>query len=232
MTFDCYGTLIDWESGILGALVPWVRQQGGSATDEELLVAFAEAESQVERELPAALYPAILRVVHQRIAERLGIASSAEEAGRFAASVGDWPTFADTVPALQELKGRYRLVVVSNVDRASFSRSSEKLGVELDAVVTAEEVGAYKPDVRMFLSALAVLEEMGVGRDQVLHVAQSLYHDHKPAKELGLATAWINRRRGREGSGATPPVSGVQPDMVVASLAELVAREREERADG
>ena len=230
LTFDCYGTLIDWETGILGVLRLWAVRHGVAASDEELLAAFAEAESACERATPGALYRQILRAAHARIAARWGITGSTKEAAALAESVGDWPAFADTVAALERLKARHKLVIVSNVDRVLFARTNETLKVALDAVITAEEVGAYKPDVRMFRRALGVLAQWGIEPGEVLHVAQSLYHDHVPAKALGLKTVWVNRRQGRPGWGATPPPpEDVQPDIVVATLAALVELEEHER---
>lgn len=223
LTFDCYGTLIDWERGISGVLRPWSQRHNLSVSDEELLAAFAEAEPACEAEAPTALYPDVLRAVQRRLADRFGVPPSREDADILAESVGDWPAFPDTPAALRDLKGRYRLVIISNVDRASFARTNLKLGVTFDAVVTAEEVGAYKPDHRMFERALEILQGMGIERGEILHVAQSLYHDHVPAQQLGLVTCWVDRRRGKTGSGATRTVSpDVKPDHTVGSLAELV----------
>jgi len=227
LTFDCYGTLVDWEAGILGVLRPWAGRAGIVAGDEELLAAFADAETRVQQAMPRALYPDVLRGVHARIAAHWGKLADASDADALAESVGDWPAFADSPAALARLKRHHKLVIVSNIDRASFARSQKKLGVEFDAVVTAEEVGAYKPDLRMFRRALEVVGAWGVTPRQVLHVAQSLYHDHVPAKALGLATVWVNRRSGRSGGGAAPaPSTPVQPDLEVASLAALAALEK------
>jgi 2-haloacid dehalogenase len=224
LTFDCYGTLIDWENGLLAVLSPWAARLGVRVSDERLLEVFAEVEAAAERETPQARYTDILRKVHARIAAAFHAPSSDSDAEALAQSVGDWPTFPDTVAALQELKQRHKLVIVSNVDRTSFARTNAKLGVVFDAIITAEDIGAYKPDQRIFLHTFAVLERIGIRRDEILHVAQSLYHDHTPAKTLGLTTAWVDRRRDKPGWGATVPPSGsVKPDYVVASLAELAS---------
>jgi 2-haloacid dehalogenase len=230
LTFDCYGTLIDWEEGIGTWLSNWAESHGVSQSSDDLLRAFARAQNRAEQASPASIYPDILRAALRGLGGELGIEPLPAECTAFAASVGDWRPFPDTRSALRLLKERYRLVIVSNVDRASFARTNERLGVPFDAVVTAEEVGAYKPDSRMFLRAFEVLEEMGIGRGQVLHVAQSLYHDHLPAKALSLSTVWVNRRRGQEGWGATtPPSSPIVPDLEVGSLAELVALDDAQR---
>jgi 2-haloalkanoic acid dehalogenase type II len=224
LTFDCYGTLIDWESGIVAALRPWAEGHGLSPTDGALLDAYAACESACQRARPDALYPDILRDTHARIADRFGRPPSREDADRLAMSVGDWVPFDDTIDALKQLKRDHKLVIVSNVDRASFARTNEKLEIEFDAVVTAEQVGAYKPDPRMFHAAFEALQSLGVRRERILHVAQSLYHDHLPAKELGMSTVWVNRPSLRGRSGAAPPPDiDVHPDVTVTTLAEFAA---------
>jgi len=222
LTFDCYGTLVDWESGILDVLRPWAARAGIAADDAKLLAAFGEAESEAERAQPGALYPEILRATHAGIALRLGARPDAVAADALGRSVGDWPAFRDTPDALRRLQRWHKLMIVSNVDRASFVRTHAKLGVQMDAVVTAEEVGAYKPDLRMFRRALEVAAQWGAGPGEVLHVAQSLYHDHVPAKKLGLATVWVNRASPAGEFGATrDPGALVKPDWIVGSLEEL-----------
>ena len=220
LTFDCYGTLIDWERGLLEVLRPYLSS--GAATDDAILAAFSEAEPQCQREVPTALYPDVLRAAYDRVAARLGVAASPEGAEAMANSVGDWPPFDDTCAALQRLKHRCRLVIVSNVDRASFARTNEKLGVAFDAIITAEDAGGYKPALKHFQCAARRIDAWGVDRGEWLHVAQSLYHDHVPAKSMGLRTAWIHRRRDKSGWGATlPPGAPVTPDWVFGSLAEF-----------
>ncbi len=222
LTFDCYGTLIDWETGILAALRPWLAAHDVDADDEALLAAFGRAESRRQAIEPAAPYPRVLAGVLHDLAAELGAAASEAEALAFGHSVKDWPAFPDSAAALAVLQRHYRLVIVSNVDRASFRHSNAKLGVTFDAVITAEDAGAYKPALSHFHLALARLAELGVGRERVLHCAQSLFHDHVPAKRLGLATMWVNRRAGRGGEGATPAAAPVTPDGEVPTLAALV----------
>jgi 2-haloacid dehalogenase len=229
LAFDCYGTLVDWETGISDVLKPWASANAVGASSEELLTAFGAAESVVQRESPQALYRDVLREAMGRIAASFGKTARTEERESLASSVGDWPVFADTVEGLQALKTWHKLMVVSNVDNESFARTAPKLGVALDGVVSAEEVGAYKPDKRMFDRALAVAHGWGIPPQRILHVAQSLYHDIEPAKRLGLRTVWVDRRAGKAG-GATPKADGdVEPDLRVAALDELVALERAER---
>jgi 2-haloalkanoic acid dehalogenase type II len=231
LTFDCYGTLIDWERGIRAHLDAWARRRGLTVDLDALLGVFAESETAIERDAPALLYRDVLRRVHGAIAAAAGVEPTDADARAFADSVGDWPPFPDTRAALAALAGRYRLVIVSNVDHRSFASSARQLGVDLDACVLAEDVGAYKPDARMFERAFEVLGGMGIGRQAILHVAQSLYHDHVPARALGLRTVWVDRRRGSSGTGATlPPPAAVAPDLVVSSLAELVALDDRQRA--
>jgi 2-haloacid dehalogenase len=222
LTFDCYGTLIDWETGILAAVRPWMMRAGISASDAEILGAFGEVESAAEHDLPTAIYPDVLRATHGLIAKHFGVASNADAAELLGKSVGDWPAFADSTDALKRLQRRFKLIVVSNVDRESFARTQKRLGITFDAVVTAEEVGAYKPDAKMFLRAMEVAKTSGAERGNILHVAQSLYHDHVPAKSFGLKTVWVRRpsKAGEFGATKDPGVD-VEPDLVVRSMKEL-----------
>ena len=206
LSFDCYGTLIDWESGIVNALQPWCAGRGIDRSAEELLTLFSANEHHVEAEMPTTKYPDVLAECLRRMAGELGHPVSVAECEEFGASVGSWPAFADSAVALRRLKERYRLVIVSNVDRASFARSNRRLGVEFDVVVTADDAGAYKPRLEHFHAMFDRLPDIGVARNEIVHVAQSLFHDHGPARELGLESVWIDRRRGRAGTGATPPV--------------------------
>jgi 2-haloacid dehalogenase len=232
LTFDCYGTLIDWEGGILAALRPWTAAHGVVVDDEELLAAFGRAEARREAADPTAPYPRILAGVLEDLALELDATASPEEAAAFGDSVKDWPVFPDSPEALAYLKRHYRLVIVSNVDRASFRYSNAKLGVTFDAVVTAEDAGAYKPAPNHFRLALARLADMGIARDRVLHVAQSLYHDHVPAQRLGLRTMWVNRRAAHGGGGGATPAAPVPvtPDGEVPTLAALADLHRNEPA--
>jgi 2-haloacid dehalogenase len=248
LTFDCYGTLIDWETGILAALRPWATAHRVAADDEALLAAFARAESRREATEPTAPYPRILAGVLEDLAAELGAAASPQETAAFGGSVKDWPAFPDSAEALAYLQQHYKLVIVSNVDRASFRHSNTRLGVAFDAVITAEDAGAYKPAPNHFQLALARLADQGVPKARVLHVAQSLYHDHVPAKRLGLPTVWVNRRadRGPGGgatapttptTGAAPPSTGatppapvpVTPDLEVPTMAALADLDRRQR---
>jgi 2-haloacid dehalogenase len=222
LSFDCYGTLIDWESGLAAVLRPWAAAAGLDLPDEALLAAFARHEGRAEELHPAQPYPVILaRALHGMGAE-LGAPVTQQDAARLAGSVPDWPAFDDSPAALAALAERYRLIILSNVDRASFAASARRLGVTFTAVLTAQDIGSYKPAQRNFDALLAEAGRLGIGAGRLLHVAQSLFHDHVPAKRAGLPTAWINRRHGRSGWGATPPpAADVTPDWEFGSMREL-----------
>ncbi|MFP5345860.1 MAG: haloacid dehalogenase type II [Actinomycetes bacterium] len=222
LSFDCYGTLIDWEAGIAAVLVPWAREQELHLTDEELLLAYADNEAAVERETPAALYPHVLAEAFRRTGERLQRPVSEEWAQRLGGSVPDWPAFPDSADALARLAGHYRLIILSNVHREGFAGSNRRLHGDFAAVITAEDVGAYKPAENHFRALDTTLQELGVDRGQLLHVAQSLFHDHVPAKREGLESVWINRRHDRPGWGATPePTEQWTYNLEFRSMADL-----------
>src|ERR687885_852978 len=185
LSFDCYGTLIDWEAGIAAVLAPWAREQGLDLSDEDLLLAYADNEAAVERERPSALYPDVLAMAFRRTGEKLSTPVSDAWAQRLGDSVPDWPAFPDSAGALARLAQHYKLIIVSNVHRAGFAGSNERLRGDFAAIITAEDVGAYKPSMNHFEALDAMLEELGVARDDLLHVAQSLFHDHVPAHKAG-----------------------------------------------
>ncbi len=229
LTFDCYGTLINWEQGLLDALRPWVASHGLTISDDEILETFAAIEPGHQAQMPDKPYPQVLQSVYLELAARWEIPATDNDALAFGGSIGRWPAFADTASSLQYLKQHYKLVILSNVDRASFAESNKALGVSFDKIITAQDVGSYKPDPRNFEVLIKALAEMGVTKSGILHTAQSLFHDIVPAKAAGLATVWVNRRRGKAGSGATAmPGESVSPDLEVASLAELVKLHRAE----
>lgn len=214
LTFDCYGTLIDWETGLLTALRAVLDPHGATVDDDALLEAYAAAEVAAEAG-PYLRYRDVLARCLREVCVRYGVEPTAADAARFGGSVGDWPAFADSPAALARLAGRFRLGVITNCDDDLFALSNRKLEVDFDWIVTAQQVGGYKPSRRNFEAAFAT---MGVPRDRIVHVAQSLFHDHVPAKALGLTTAWIDRRHDRSGAGATPPASA-QPDLVAPDMA-------------
>lgn len=204
LSFDCYGTLIDWETGIAAVLAPWAREHGLDLSDEDLLLAYADNEAAVESETPSALYPEVLAIAFRRTGEKLGAPVSEAWARRLGDSVPDWPAFPDSADALARLGRHYKLIILSNVHRAGFAASNQRLRGDFAAIITAEDVGAYKPAENHFRALDATLPGLGVDRRGLLHVAQSLFHDHDPAKREGLPSVWINRRHDRPGRGATP----------------------------
>ncbi len=234
LTFDCYGTLIDWESGIWDALQPLLMANGCDAvTRSPGLEAFAEIEGAQESETPDMLYPVVLARVHASFAARFDLRTTAELDAAFGASLPHWPAFPDTADALRELKRHFKLVILSNVNRDGFAASNRKLGVAFDAIYTAEDVGSYKPTPGNFEYMLEHLSaEHGLEAGDVLHTAQSLFHDHVPARAFGLANAWIDRQGLAEGGdwGATarvaerPGTDFVFPTM--AAMAEAVCAEK------
>ncbi|CAG8133696.1 unnamed protein product [Penicillium olsonii] len=197
LTFDVYGTLIDWEAGILAAFQPTLDKNGAHFSREHLLTTYHEFERLQQYKTPDMPYHQLLTTVHPHFAERLGLAApTAAESMAFGESVGSWPAFPDTVEALKRLSQRYKLVVLSNVDRASFARSNAGSleGVPFDLIITAQDVGSYKPELQNFEYMLReVKSTFGVEPAQVLQTAQSQFHDHHPARRVGIKSAWIER---------------------------------------
>jgi 2-haloacid dehalogenase len=228
ITFDCFGTLIDWESGILQAVRPVLAVHGVRASDEQILAIYADLERRLESEATRdrdsgfLCYKDVLRGVMHGIAEHFGFALIEREAERLPLSLARWPAFEDTAPVLKALSDRFRLVVLSNVDADLFEGVLPKLGAELDELVTAEYCRSYKPDPRHFRVGLALLD---LPADKVLHVAESLVHDVGPANALGIPTVWVNRR-GLKGPGASGGPEGAAPipNLEVPSLAVLAER--------
>lgn len=216
LTFDCYGTIIDWERGIRDALGELLGRPADGEEGERLLEAFGRLESEAEAG-PFRPYRAVLTDVGARLAAEEGVDPTADTLGRFAGSVGRWPPFPDSTAALTALGGRFRLAIVSNVDDDLFAGSAERLGISFDEVVTAEQVESYKPARAHFDE---VLRRLDLPRERVLHCAQSLYHDVSPARALGFTTVWVNRRAGRVGGGATPRGSA-EPHLEVPDLETL-----------
>jgi 2-haloacid dehalogenase len=213
LTFDCYGTLIDWENGILGYLQPLLESYGVHVIDEWVLDFFAECEPEIQAE--GGTYRTVLGRVLQRFGTRLAFAPNEETRNGFANSIEYWHPFPDTVPALRTLASKFELGIVSNIDNDLFAFSNEYLGVDFAHVITAQEVGAYKPDKAMFKAALKQVQ------GPVLHVAQSRYHDIAPATEQGFDTVWINRECDGGGNCAAKPADDVEPTWTFNTLAEL-----------
>jgi 2-haloacid dehalogenase len=217
ITFDCYGTLIDWESGMLVALRPVLSRVGHSVSDLQILQLYGEIEADLEAG-PYLPYRQILAKTVRGIGSRLGVDVSDEEGWAFAESLAQWKPFTDTVPALQSLAKRFRLGIVSNVDDDLFAETRKKLApVEFDVVVTAQQMQSYKPAQRNFEEAI---RRSGLRKEQILHAGQSLYHDIAPANTLGIRNVWVNRPSIRPGSGAAKPGTAT-PTYQVRTLAEL-----------
>ena len=230
LTFDCYGTLIDWETGMVDALAPLLRRVGRPIARDAILEAHARHESAQQRWTPAMRYRDLLAVVHKRLAEEWGVAAPWEESLAYGGSVPAWPAFSDSTAALGHLKRHFKLVILSNVDNESFAASNRRLGVEFDAIYSAEDIGSYKPDPRNFDYMLEKLAARGIGKESILHVAESLFHDHGPANQAGLASCWIHRRHAQGGFGATMhPGATPRHDFRFTSMAELAAAHRAER---
>lgn len=221
LSFDCYGTLIDWEAGIAAVLGPWARANNSSLSDEDLLLAYAAEEARVAREKPDTLYPGVLADAFRATGAKLDLPVTDDDAERFGSSVPDWPAFPDSTGALRRLSERFKLIILSNVDRQSFAGSNRRLGVQFDHIITAQDVGSYKPTPDNFRAMKEYADQQGL---RLLHVAQSLFHDHLPASKAGLPGVWINRRHDNPGWGATPdPEADVRPDWEFKSMADFAA---------
>lgn len=218
LTFDCYGTLIDWETGIFSVLKPLLATHGKSIADSELLALYGELEADAEAGSYCS-YRAVLQSVVGAIAARLGFTPTQAEAETLGASVPAWRPWPDTVGALERLATRYKLAIISNIDDDLFRATQKYLPLEFSSVTTAQEARCYKPGLEIFRLALG---KAGVAKGRILHVGQSAYHDVLPAKSLGLATVWVRRPSPRAGIGAVKPAAG-QPDLEVPDLATLAS---------
>jgi 2-haloacid dehalogenase len=222
VSFDCYGTLIDWESGIVSGLRPVLANHGVDATDGEILDLHAQTEYRLQASSTRGNYTKYSDVLREEVREagrRWGFEPQASEVEALADSLRNWQPFPDTVEALRTLKERYKLAIISNVDDRLFALTACHLQVEFDWIITAEQAGTYKPSPNNFELAL---ERIGMAPEKVVHVAESLFHDHVPAKKLGLSTIWVHRRANKGGFGATPPANA-EPDLEVPDLKSLVS---------
>ncbi len=216
ITFDCYGTLIDWETGILNALRPLRDGAQLRASDNEMLEAYGLLESALEAG-EYTRYRDVLRGVMRGLAQRFAAKADKVDFEALANSLGQWPAFPDTVDSLRRLKKHYKLAILSNTDDELFAQTARVLQVPFDFVITAEQVGAYKPSHRNFVHAHRII---GVPKEKWLHAAQSRFHDIAPARALGIANVWVNRRHDKDGEGATA-LSSAEPDLTVADLKTL-----------
>ncbi len=229
LAFDVYGTLIDWETGMVTALKPLTDKVSQSLSRDDILEAHAYHESTTQRWTPAKKYSDLLAVVYRRLAEVWGVKVSWEECQAYGLSVRQWPAFDDSREALAYLKQHYKLVVLTNTDNVSFSGSNARLDVHFDGVYTAEDVGSYKPSDRNFDYMLENLSRQGIAKKDILHTAESMFHDHGPANKFGLSNCWIYRRFEREGFGATMnPGKMPSYDFCFNSMAELAAAHKAE----
>lgn len=229
LAFDVYGTLIDWESGMVNALRPLTDKLGGKMARDEILEAHAYHESTTQRWTPAKKYSDLLATVYRRLAEEWGVEVTWEECRAYGLSVQQWPAFDDSRDALRYLKQHFKLVVLTNTDNTSFSGSNARLGVTFDGVYTAEDIGSYKPADRNLTYMLETLARQGIGKDDILHTAESMFHDHAPANKHGLANCWIYRRHDKTGFGATMnPGEMPSYNFRFNSMAELVEAHKAE----
>ena len=222
LTFDCYGTLIDWETGMTDALAPLTDRLTNKLTQNQILEAHARHESFQQKQTPTKVYRDVLAIVYRRLAEEWGLSVDWKECVRYGNSIKDWPAFPDTAEALKYLKQHYKLVILSNVDHASFAESNKKLGVDFDAVYTAEAIGSYKPADANFEYMLTMLKTLGFEKSDILHTAESMFHDHAPANRHDIRSCWIHRRHAKEGFGATMnPGDLPHYDFRFISMAEM-----------
>lgn len=222
LSFDCYGTLIDWEAGIASVLSPWAAARRLTTTEEELLTRYAGHEAAVLRDEPTILYPAATAKAFAAVGRDLGAEVSDTDLQCMSDSVPGWPAFPDSESSLRALAKHYKLIILSNIDNASFRAANKKLGVEFTRILTAEDIGSYKPNPANFDALGKAVEELRIPKERLLHVAQSLFHDHVPAQQANYATVWIDRRHDRPGWGATPPPKGdVAPEQSFTSMASF-----------
>ena len=229
LTFDVYGTLIDWESGMVTGLKPLTDRVSRSLSRDDILEAHAYYESTTQRWTPSKKYYDLLAVVYRRLAEEWGVEVTWEECEAYGLSVRQWPAFEDSREALAYLKQHFKLVVLTNTDNLSFSGSNARLGVTFDGVFTAEDIGSYKPADRNFDYMLETLARRGIEKHEILHTAESMFHDHAPANKYGLANCWIYRRFDKEGFGATMnPGDMPSYDFRFNSMRDLVEAHKKE----
>jgi len=222
LSFDCYGTLIDWETGIYDHLQPLLARSGVALPRDQVLEAYARHEEAQEAETPDMLYSDLLARVHDRLAREWGVRPVARESRAYGRSLRTWPLFPDSAAVLQYFQKFYRLVMISNVDNENVLINQDRLQVDFFHLFTAQDIGSYKPNVRNFQFMIRTLKREGIHKQEILHVAESLFHDHVPANKVGLRSAWIYRRAGKPGWGATlPPERMPKYDFRFESLAQM-----------
>jgi len=229
LTFDCYGTLIDWETGMVEALKGLTDRVQRPLTRDQILEAHARHESGQQTYTPAKIYRDLLAIVYKRLAEEWGVYATHEECAEYGRSIRNWPAFQDSPGALQYLKKYFKLAILSNVDNESFQASNQKLQVQFDAIYTAQDIGSYKPAARNFEYMLEKLGARGIAKAKILHTAESMFHDHKPANDLGLRSCWIYRRFAQPGFGATMnPGDRPRVDFTFTSMHDLAQAHQEQ----
>ena len=227
LTFDVVGTLVDFETGILDWFRPTLRAQGISKADDEILATFAAIEDEYQKGAPEKTFTEMLPLIYGAMASEWGMEHSHEAAEGFRDSIRSWPPFPDTIEALEELGERYRLVAVTNADSWALEHMSANMKEPFEERITCDEVGVNKPSPRVFEYVLEKLAPAGVGKKDIIHVAQSQYHDIVPASALGFATAWIERRSGKSGFGATPvPERTAESTFYATSMADFASQVR------
>jgi 2-haloalkanoic acid dehalogenase type II len=221
ITFDVYGTLIDWEPSIVDFLRKWAGRHSIEATDHDLIMAFDRARARIQQDRPAHPYPDVLRRCFDQICADFDTRVTSKDREEFARETHSWPAYQDSHAALVALQARINIGALSNIDEASLATSCMRLDIKFDVLVTAERVRAYKPDFSHFKTAILDFERLGIRKERILHVGQSLRADITPANKLGLKSAWVNRPGrvlGLSGEGA----SEARPDLTVSNVAELV----------
>ncbi len=232
LTFDCYGTLIDWESGIVAGLSPLLDKAKQKLSRDEVLEAHARHESSQQIQTPTMRYYDLLSIVYKRLAEEWKVSFTHQDAVNYGQSIKRWPAFPDSIEALTYLKKHFNLVILSNVDNESFASSNTHLGVEFDAIYSAEDCGSYKPSEQNFDYMLDKLKSLGIEKGDILHTAESMFHDHVPANQHGLSNCRIHRRHDKEGFGATQhPITMPKYDFQFNGMLEMVKAHQVELND-
>ena len=222
LTFDCYGTLIDWEKGIIDALQPILMAKGIKISDDEILIHFGRTEHVIQSESPGMLYSHVLEEVVYKFGEKYGFNPTKAEAESFGLSIKNWKPFPDTVAGLKKLARFFKIIIVSNIDNTSIAATVPHVGIDFYKIFTAQEMGAYKPDEKVFSYVFEKLSNEGIQKNDILHVAESVFHDHIPAKKLNLNSVWIHRKSDKQTAGATPNVDKAYiPDFQFNTLLDF-----------
>ncbi len=212
ISFDCYGTLVDWESGIVETVKSVFEKYGKVVESSEILKLYSQIEPELEKTYKP--YKEVLKLVMKKLGEHFGIKLSEVDENALVDSIGNWPVFPDTTETLKKIKELHKIAVISNVDDDIFKLTQEKIGVKFDYIITAQRVGAYKPSMKVFKYAY---REFKVSKNEWIHVAQSIFHDIIPAKKFGVKTILVKRR----GFGATPEAYE-DADYIAENLKDVI----------